>query len=169
MGFQGLAFPSLDALCRTRSISYSRPSNQTRAIGHRIQRRIHRYGSGHHETQRPFRLHRRSIPSLLVRSSGQFAVSWCGATILDQQGQPVPVTPDMIGVDCAHIGQVNGIDERLGPDLNDVFVESANRFQGLERPLMFVLHPLSGRADATDFHLDAGRLCVLFSRHRVAC
>jgi len=28
---------------------------------------------------------------------------------------------------------------------------------------------LSGRADATAFHLDAGRLCVLLSRHRVAC
>jgi len=34
---------------------------------------------------------------------------------------------------------------------------------------MFVQHPLSGRADATDFHLDAGRLCVLLSGHRVAC
>jgi hypothetical protein len=92
-----------------------------------------------------------------------------GATVLDQQGQPMPVTPDMIGVACAHVAQVNAIRERLGFDLDDVFVETANRFQGLERPLMFVQHPLSGRADATGFHLDAGRLCVLLSRHRVAC
>jgi superfamily I DNA and/or RNA helicase len=75
----------------------------------------------------------------------------------------------MIGVACAHVAQVNAVRERLGSDLGDVFVETANRFQGLERPLMFVQHPLSGRADATDFHLDAGRLCVLLSRHRVAC
>lgn len=92
-----------------------------------------------------------------------------GATIHDQDGQPVAVTPDMIGVACAHVAQVNAIRERLGQDLEDVFVESANRFQGLERPLMFIQHPLSGRADATSFHLDAGRLCVLLSRHRVAC
>src|SRR5262245_32559346 len=59
--------------------------------------------------------------------------------------------------------------ERLGAALGDVFVETANRFQGLERPLMFVQHPLSGRTDATEFHLDSGRLCVLLSRHRVAC
>jgi len=32
-----------------------------------------------------------------------------------------------------------------------------------------VLHPLSGRIDATAFHLEAGRLCVLTSRHRHAC
>ena len=92
-----------------------------------------------------------------------------GATIFDEQTRPVPVTPEMVGVACAHVAQVNAIRERLGPDLHDVFVETANRFQGLERPLMFVQHPLSGRADATSFHLDAGRLCVLLSRHRVAC
>ena len=28
---------------------------------------------------------------------------------------------------------------------------------------------LSGRADADEFHLDAGRLCVMTSRHSVAC
>ncbi len=92
-----------------------------------------------------------------------------GATVLDQHGHAAGVTPEMIGVACAHVAQVNAIRERLGPDLDDVFVETANRFQGLERPLMFVQHPLSGRADATSFHLDAGRLCVLLSRHRVAC
>jgi AAA domain-containing protein len=91
------------------------------------------------------------------------------ATILDVAGRPVPVSPKMIGVACAQVAQVNAIRERLGPDLADVFVETANRFQGLERPLMFIQHPLSGRADATNFHLDAGRLCVMLSRHRVAC
>ena len=35
--------------------------------------------------------------------------------------------------------------------------------------MMLVHHPLSGRADATGFHLDAGRLCVMLSRHRIAC
>lgn len=92
-----------------------------------------------------------------------------GAMILDEDERPVSVTPEMIGVACAQVAQVNTIRERLGPALSGVFVETANRFQGLERPLMFVQHPLSGRADATNFHLDAGRLCVLLSRHRVGC
>ena len=79
------------------------------------------------------------------------------------------VTPDKIGVVCAHVSQVNAVRERLGDGLSDVFVETANRFQGIERPFMFVHHPLSGRADATAFHLDAGRLCVMLSRHRIGC
>lgn len=91
-----------------------------------------------------------------------------GANFHEQRGVTA-VTPAMIGVACAHVAQVNAVRERLGIALRDVFVETANRFQGLERPLMFVQHPLSGRADATEFHLDSGRLCVLLSRHRVAC
>lgn len=79
------------------------------------------------------------------------------------------VTPDMVGVVAAHVSQVNAVRERLGRDLADIFVETANRFQGIERRFMFVHHPLSGRADASAFHLDAGRLCVMLSRHRVAC
>lgn len=79
------------------------------------------------------------------------------------------VSPEHVGVVCAHVSQVNAVRERLGPDLSGVFVETANRFQGIERPFMFVHHPLSGRADATGFHLDAGRLCVMLSRHRIGC
>jgi AAA domain len=80
-----------------------------------------------------------------------------------------PVKPEQIGVVCAHVSQVNAVRERLGPALQGVFVDTANRFQGIERPFMFVQHPLSGRDDATGFHLDAGRLCVMLSRHRIGC
>lgn len=94
----------------------------------------------------------------------------------------VPLTPDQIGVTCGHRSQVNAIQERLGqlqsrlgspadgaPDLSRVLVETSDRFQGLERQVMIVHHPLAGRLAASDFHLDAGRLCVMLSRHRVAC
>jgi hypothetical protein len=74
-----------------------------------------------------------------------------------------------VGVVCAHVAQVNAVRERLPRGFEDVFVETADRFQGLERPIMLVYHPLSGRSDADAFHLDAGRLCVALSRHRVAC
>jgi hypothetical protein len=79
------------------------------------------------------------------------------------------LTAAMIGVTCAHVSQVNAIRERLPVDLSEVLVETSDRFQGLERPVMVVHHPLSGRIDASVFHLDAGRLCVMTSRHRVAC
>jgi hypothetical protein len=91
------------------------------------------------------------------------------AYIVRPGGERVRVTPEMIGVACAQVSQVTAIRERLWPDLREVLVETANRFQGLERELMFVQHPLSGRADATAFHLDTGRLCVMLSRHSVAC
>jgi hypothetical protein len=32
---------------------------------------------------------------------------------------------------------------------------------------LFVHHPLSGGADAPEFHLDAGRLCFMLPRHCV--
>jgi hypothetical protein len=91
-----------------------------------------------------------------------------GARVRDD-GREYPLTGAAIGVVCAHVSQVNAVRERLPQSLSDVLVETSDRFQGLERPIMLVHHPLSGRADASEFHLDAGRLCVMLSRHRVAC
>lgn len=50
-----------------------------------------------------------------------------------------------------------------------VVVDTANRLQGRQFQLVVVWHPLSGRRDATAFHLEAGRLCVMLSRHRLGC
>jgi hypothetical protein len=55
------------------------------------------------------------------------------------------------------------------PNAPRVAVDTANRLQGREFELVIVVHPLSGRRDATAFHLETGRLCVLTSRHRQAC
>jgi hypothetical protein len=52
--------------------------------------------------------------------------------------------------------------------VTSVVVGTANRLQGREFDVTIMLHPLSGRRDATAFHLEAGRLCVLASRHRHA-
>ena len=56
-----------------------------------------------------------------------------------------------------------------GIDASAVVVDTANRLQGREFDMVVVLHPLSGRAAASEFHLETGRLCVLLSRHRQAC
>ena len=47
--------------------------------------------------------------------------------------------------------------------------DPAHRLQGREFDVPIVLHRLSGRGDATVFHREGGRLCVLTSRHRHAC
>lgn len=58
---------------------------------------------------------------------------------------------------------------RTGLPVDEVVVDTANVLQGREFDIVVVWHPLSGRQDASEFHLDARRLCVLLSRHREAC
>jgi hypothetical protein len=81
----------------------------------------------------------------------------------------VRLTAERIAIGTAHRDQAHAIRAALGPDLAAVTVDTANRLQGREFDVTIVLHPLSGRRDATAFHLEAGRLCVLTSRHRHAC
>jgi len=80
-----------------------------------------------------------------------------------------PLTPDRIAIGAAHRDQAAAIRAFLPPSAAGVTVDTANRLQGREYDLTIVLHPLSGRRDATAFHLESGRLCVLTSRHRHAC
>jgi hypothetical protein len=80
------------------------------------------------------------------------------------------VTGDRIAIGTAHRDQAAAVRAALaGFGVSDVVVDTANRLQGREFDLTIVLHPLSGRRDATAFHLETGRLCVLASRHRQAC
>src|SRR5689334_2732496 len=79
------------------------------------------------------------------------------------------LTADRIAIGAAHRDQVAAIRALLPPAAAGVTVDTANRLQGREYDLTVVLHPLSGRQDATAFHLESGRLCVLTSRHRHAC
>jgi hypothetical protein len=81
-----------------------------------------------------------------------------------------PVTPARIAVGTAHRDQAQAIGAVLRANgLPGITVDTANRLQGREFDIVIVLHPLSGRRDATAFHLEAGRLCVLTTRHRHAC
>lgn len=83
---------------------------------------------------------------------------------------PVPLTADRIAVGTAHRDQAAAVRAALTElGVSGVAVDTANRLQGREFDVTVVLHPLSGRPDATAFHLETGRLCVLASRHRHAC
>ncbi|MER5931276.1 AAA domain-containing protein [Streptomyces sp. NPDC002054] len=83
---------------------------------------------------------------------------------------PQPLSADRIAVGTAHRDQASAVRAALAElGVQGVTVDTANRLQGREYDLTVVLHPLSGRPDATAFHLETGRLCVLASRHRHAC
>ncbi|MER8187640.1 AAA family ATPase [Kitasatospora sp. NPDC094015] len=99
-----------------------------------------------------------------------------GLAARSEQGV-APLTAGRIAVGTAHRDQAAAVraalaglgvpvDPAAGPA---VTVDTANRLQGREYDVTVVLHPLSGRPDATAFHLETGRLCVLASRHRHAC
>ncbi|MGA5406202.1 AAA domain-containing protein [Streptomyces lavendulocolor] len=93
-----------------------------------------------------------------------------GAAVSERSADPVPLTPDRIAVGTAHRDQAAAVRAALAElGVGGVTVDTANRLQGREYDVTVVLHPLSGRPDATAFHLETGRLCVLASRHRHAC
>jgi hypothetical protein len=83
------------------------------------------------------------------------------------------VGPSDIAIGVTHRDQAEQVRQAIAqaaPGIaGQVRVDTANRLQGAEYEVTIVLHPLSGRHDATAFHLEAGRLCVLTSRHRHAC
>lgn len=83
--------------------------------------------------------------------------------------QEGPVDASQVGVVVAHRQEVARLQGMLATVWPGVLVETANRFQGLERQVIIAAHPLSGLAQSDTFHSDAGRLCVAISRHRVAC
>jgi hypothetical protein len=89
--------------------------------------------------------------------------------VAESESGSAPVDAARIAVGAAHRDQVAAIRSLLPAHAREVTVDTANRLQGREYDLTIVLHPLSGRRDATAFHLESGRLCVLASRHRHAC
>ncbi|MCZ2523331.1 AAA domain-containing protein [Streptomyces sp. HB2AG] len=104
------------------------------------------------------------------------AVAQVVRRLLERRGSTVSekgraaLTADRIAVGTAHRDQAAAVRAALaGTEAAGVAVDTANRLQGREFDVTVVLHPLSGRPDATAFHLETGRLCVLASRHRNAC
>ena len=93
-----------------------------------------------------------------------------GRTVAERTPEAAPLTADRIAVGTAHRDQAAAVRAALSAlGIEGVTADTANRLQGREFDVTVVLHPLSGRPDATAFHLETGRLCVLTSRHRHAC
>ncbi|MDP9791644.1 energy-coupling factor transporter ATP-binding protein EcfA2 [Catenuloplanes nepalensis] len=101
--------------------------------------------------------------ALRVLEAGAVAIS-------ERSRDGAPVDATRIAIGTAHRDQAAVIRHLLrGTPGETITVDTANRLQGREYDVTVVLHPLSGRRDATAFHLESGRLCVLTSRHRHAC
>jgi hypothetical protein len=72
-----------------------------------------------------------------------------------------------IGICATHRSMNGELRKALGSDFSAVAIDTPERWQGLERPVMIVIHPLSSVTDPSEFDLDTGRLCVMASRHQV--
>lgn len=96
-----------------------------------------------------------------------------GAVVVDElRPEGRPLTTSDVAVIAAHNDQVHAVRYALaqaGVDPDSLVVSTANKVQGREYEVVLVWHPLAGRRDATAFHLEAGRMCVMLSRHRQAC
>lgn len=101
-----------------------------------------------------------------------------GITVHDSVRQPIEgaLEARRIAIGVVHRNQRAAVMIELarqsqagGVDVDAIVVDTANRLQGREFDVVVALHPLSGRASASEFHLETGRLCVLLSRHRQAC
>lgn len=81
-----------------------------------------------------------------------------------------PLIAERIAVAVSHKDQRTMIRAMLDHcGLTGVVVNTANKLQGLEFDFVICWHPLAGLYDADQFHLEAGRLCVMCTRHRHAC
>lgn len=88
-------------------------------------------------------------------------------TALDGDTPRRPIGPADLGVAATHRVLVQAIASRLPADIRrEVKVDTAERWQGLQRELMIVVHPLSSMVNPGEFDLETGRLCVMASRHR---
>lgn len=54
-------------------------------------------------------------------------------------------------------------------EISGVYVDTVERWQGLQTPITVVRHPLSRIGRPTGFDLEEGRWCVALTRHQLGC
>ena len=92
------------------------------------------------------------------------------ALTCERQPKGTPLVAERIAVAVAHNDQktmLRGLLNQVG--LPGVEVNTANKLQGLEFDVVVCWHPMAGLDEPDKFHLEAGRLCVMCTRHRHAC
>lgn len=82
-------------------------------------------------------------------------------------GKKIDLLPEHIGLCSTHRVMNAAMELHLPPALRRKSnVDTPERWQGLERPVMIIAHPLSGVVEPSAFDLETGRLCVMASRHQ---
>lgn len=82
---------------------------------------------------------------------------------------PRALSADDVGIVSTHNQMNTAITSSLTGSTGNIRVTTPERWQGLERPVMIAVHPLSGVSIPSSFDLETGRLCVMASRHQSAC
>lgn len=73
-----------------------------------------------------------------------------------------------IGMVATHRVMNTRMREALPPPVaSEIMVDTTERWQGLQRPIMIAIHPVSGVTDPGVFDLETQRLCVMASRHQI--
>jgi hypothetical protein len=88
--------------------------------------------------------------------------------LMDIGARPASLKPEDIGLCATHHVMNAAMALRRDKKLSDVGIDTPERWQGLERKVMVVVHPLSGVVRPSEFDLATGRLCVMASRHQIA-
>lgn len=86
----------------------------------------------------------------------------------NEGGEVETLGPTDVGVAVTHKVLMQRVSTLLlAAGIEGVKVDTAERWQGLERKLMVIVHPLSSTLDPDfEFDLGTGRLCVMASRHQ---
>jgi len=85
----------------------------------------------------------------------------------DIDGEGAELRPEDIGLCATHRVMNAAMQLQLPKGLvGAVRVDTPERWQGLERKVMVIAHPLSGAMEPSAFDLVTGRLCVMASRHQ---
>lgn len=91
-----------------------------------------------------------------------------GAQVRDGTGPARRLAASDIGLSSTHRVMNAALTSTLLPWIPGIRVDTPERWQGLQRPVMIAVHPLSGVSDPSAFDLETGRLCVMASRQQAA-
>jgi len=106
----------------------------------------------------------RTIATLIKEAIDRGATFSAGSA---ERKRPKVLEPEHIGIVATHRSMNTRIQMHLPPKIRaQVKVDTTERWQGLERPLMIAVHPLSNTVTPSRFDLETGRLCVMASRHQ---
>ena len=116
-------------------------------------------------THRQVRVANGATDASLIRAAVERVRELIGRAELTTSAGTRRLTDEDVAVVVPHVPQAAAVRAMLSTHPG-VLVGTADALQGLERPAVVAVHPLSGKRVADEFSVKPGRLCVMLSRHR---